>query len=81
MKSFQSNSKVKILEFYVKMDFIDNDEFYGLLENELVIVNNIKVGQPFKVNQDLIKGWVITDKRTGKMEGDCLSKILLNHAN
>lgn len=93
IKSFESNSNDTILEFYVKMDFIDNGEhehmwiyvskfanekFFGFLANEPEIVKNVKIGQPLEVTKDLIEDWVILDSRTGKKAGDYSTKVLLN---
>lgn len=93
IKSFQSNSTDTIMQYYVKMDFIDNgehehmwvfvskyenEEFFGFLANEPEIVKNVKNGQPLEVAKEFIEDWVIVDTRTGKKEGDYSTKVLLN---
>ena len=93
IESFQSNPTDTIMEYYVKMDFIDNgehehmwvfvskyenEEFSGYLANEPEIVKNLKNGQPLEVTKEQIEDWVILDTRTGKKEGDYSSKVLLN---
>jgi len=93
IESYNAHSNDLVYEYYLKIDFIDNEEhehmwvlvnkieneqFEGVLSNEPQIIKNIKFGDLVKIKRDQIEDWIIMNTETDEMEGGYSVKVLQN---
>ena len=93
IESYNAHSSDLVYEYYLKIDFIDNEEhehmwvlvnkieneqFEGVLSNEPQIIKNIKFGDLVKIKRDQIEDWIIMNTETDEMEGGYSVKVLQN---
>lgn len=93
IESYNVHSNDLAYEYYLKIDFTDNEEhehmwisvnkiengqFEGLLSNEPQIIKNVKFGDLIKIKKDQIEDWIIMNTETDEMEGGYSVKVFQN---
>ena len=93
IESYNAHSNDSVYEYYLKVDFIDNEEhehmwisvnkiengqFEGVLSNNPQIIKNVKFGDLVKIKKDQIEDWIIMNTETDEMEGGYSVKVFQN---
>ena len=55
---------------------MEDDQFYGYLENDPQIMKNVKYGDLVELKKEQIEDWIIFNTKDNKMEGGYSTKIL-----